>query len=387
MMLYWSTLAAMFVAIVGCGYVVAAAILVRRQAAPAPMPLRPAAAPAVTILKPLHGDEPGLFENLASFCRQDYQGPVQIVCGVCDAEDAAIAVVKRLQNSSLPVELELVVDATSHGGNRKISNLANMAKRIRHGIVVMADSDMRAEPDYLARVVAALQAPGVGAVTCLYYGASGPGIWSRLCSLAINSHFLPDVVVGMAFGLARPCFGSTIALRRETLAEIGGLAAFADDLADDYAIGAALRQHSRTIAVPEFAIAHACHHTSARELWDHEVRWARTIRDLNPVGYAGSLVTHPVPWALIAMVLSAGSALFVPALGVMLAAVACRLLLLRSAEHAYRLPPQDYWLVPVRDLLSSCVFIWSLFGRSVGWRGHRYRSRLGRITSTEPQRS
>jgi ceramide glucosyltransferase len=205
-----------------------------------------------------------------------------------------------------------------------------------------------------------------------------------MSALAINARFLPDVVVGHALGLARPCFGSTIALRRETLTEIGGFAPFADELADDFAIGAALRRDGHAIAVPTFAIAHQCNHTSGRELWDHEVRWARTIRSIDLVGYAGSFVTHPVSWGLIATVLGAGSALFTPALGVLLVALACRTLLLRNVERAYCLPPQNYGLLPLRELFSSCVFFWSFLGRSVGWRGHRYRSRLGRITSAVP---
>jgi len=384
MILYWSTVAAMLAAIVGCSYLVAAAILAGRVVR-VPMAASPAATLPVTILKPLHGDEPGLFDNLTSFCTQDYQGSVQIVCGVSDAKDGAVAVFKRLQNSFPAVDLDLVIDATAHGSNRKVSNLANMAARIRHDVVILSDSDMRVGPDYLPRVMAALEAPGVGAVTCLYYGVPATGLWARLSALAINAHFLPSVAVGLALGLARPCFGSTIALRRETLAEIGGFTAFADDLADDYAIGAALQRHGRKISIPPFAIAHRCTHRSGRELWEHELRWARTIRSIDPLGYAGSIMTHAFAWALTATILGAGSVLFLPALGITLATVACRIALLRRVARAYGLPPQDYWLVPVRDLLSFLVFIWSFFGRSVSWRGHRYRSRSGRMADAGPQ--
>ena len=221
MILYATTLAAMLLAIAGGGYLVAAMILVVRRAR-APLPSS-AMMPSVTILKPLHGDEPGLFDNLASFCNQDYPGPIQIIGGVLDANDAAVAVVRRIQSAYPDRDLDLVIDATLHGSNRKVCNLANMAARIRHDVVVVSDSDIRVDPRYLARVVAALQAPGVGAVTCLYYGVPATGLWSRLSALAINAHFLPGVVVGVASGLARPCFGSTIALRRETLIEIGDL--------------------------------------------------------------------------------------------------------------------------------------------------------------------
>ena len=241
MILFWSSVMASLVALAGCGYLVAAAILIGRSARhPAPQ-ARAASAPAVTMLKPLHGDEPGLLDNLDSFCRQDYPGPIQVVFGVQDPNDGAIAVVGHLRKAQTTRDLDLVIETKVHGLNRKVSNLVNMAPCIRHDVVVLADSDMRVDPDYLSRVVAALEAPGVGAVTCLYYGVPVAGPWASLAALAINAHFLPGVVVGLAVGLARPCFGSTLALRRRTLSEIGGFIAFVDCLADDYAMGKALR--------------------------------------------------------------------------------------------------------------------------------------------------
>jgi ceramide glucosyltransferase len=372
MILFWSSVAASVLAVVGCGYLLAATILVGRTArnhAPT-LPIEP---PGVSVLKPLHGDEPGLFENLASFCRQNYPGRLQIVCGVQDAEDGAVAVVEHLQNVEPACDLDLVVDPAVHGLNRKVSNLVNMAPRARHDVIVLADSDMRVGPDYLSRVVAALDEPGVGAVTCLYYGAPFAGVWARLCALAINSHFLPGVLVGLTLGRARPCFGSTVAFRRKALGEIGGFPAFVDCLADDYAIGAALRAHGATISIPRFAIAHMCTQTSAGELWRHELRWARTIRSIDPAGYAGSIVAHPLPWALIAVLVGVGSAAFLPAIAIAAAAIACRMALLRHVEQAYGLPPQAYWLVPTRDLLSFALLVVSFLGRDVSWKGHRYR--------------
>jgi ceramide glucosyltransferase len=363
---------ASLVALAGCGYLVAAAILIGRSARQPAQP-RAAAAPAVTVLKPLHGDEPGLLDNLGSFCRQDYPGPIQVVFGVQDPNDGAIAVVGHLRKAQTTRDLDLVIETKVHGLNRKVSNLVNMAPCIRHDVVVLADSDMRVDPDYLSRVVAALEAPGVGAVTCLYYGVPVAGPWASLAALAINAHFLPGVVVGLSVGLARPCFGSTLALRRRTLSEIGGFIAFVDCLADDYAMGKALRARGCTIAIPPFAIAHMCTQTSAREFWRHELRWARTIKSIDPVGYAGSIVAHPLPWALIAAVLAAGSTALLPALALAAAAVACRIALLRQVEHAYGLPPQAYWLVPARDLLSFILFVVSFLGRDVSWKGHRYR--------------
>jgi ceramide glucosyltransferase len=363
----WLAFACLAVAVAGCLYLVTAAILVGRFARRG-TPARQES-PSVTILKPLHGDEPGLDENLLSFCVQDYPGPVQVIFGVQDPRDPAIGAATRLIERLPHQALELVIDARRHGSNDKVSNLVNMAERIRHDVVVLADSDMRVGPDYLARLVAELQRPGIGGVTCLYHGIASKGLWSRLSALAIDTHFLPNVIVGVSFGLAQPCFGSTIALRRATLAEIGGFEAFSDILADDYAIGDAVRAHGQAVALPPLAVAHVCTEGSWAELWRHELRWARTIRAVDATGYAGSALTHALPFALLGLVCGGGAA----ALALAGAAIACRIGLCVRVERAFGLMPHPYWLVPVRDLLSFAVFIVSFLGASVTWKGHDYR--------------
>jgi ceramide glucosyltransferase len=381
MIAYWSSIAALLIAIVGCGYLLAATVLVGRFARTQPLSMS-AITPTVTILKPLHGDDADLVDNLMSFAEQCYAGAVQIVCGVADAHDPAVAVVERLRVSR---ELELVIDATLHGANRKVSNLINMAPRIRHDVVILADSDIRVGPDYLARVLTALQQPRVGAVTCLYHGVAVSGPWSQLGALFINAHFLPSVVLGLASGLAQPCFGSTIALKRSTLDAIGGFAAFADRLDDDYAIGAAVREGGEVVAIPPFTVAHLCSEASLRELWRHELRWARTIRNIAPLGYAGSVVMHPLAWALGALALTPWSGLLIPAAATTIAAILCRVALLRSVARGFGLPAQPYWLTPVRDLLSFMVFVASFLGRDVSWKGHRYRLFAGKIAGVSRQ--
>jgi ceramide glucosyltransferase len=374
MLFYWSSIIAGALSAVGCAYLLGAMLLTgrfSRRALPAP----PAEMPDVTILKPLHGAEPRLFENLASFCTQDYSGAVQIVLGVQDPDDDAIAVVRQLQAKFADCRLDLVVDTTMHGLNRKVSNLINMWRFAEHDVVVLADSDMRADPGHLSRVVTALEQPGVGAATCLYHGLPGSGFWARLCALGINAHFLPNVIMGLGLNLAHPCFGSTIAFRRKALVEIGGFVRVADCLADDYAIGAALRARGYEIAVSPLTIGHACADMSASELWQHELRWARTIRSLDPVGYAGSVITHAFPLAVIAALAAVASGSVGPAaaLGLCAASFGCRLAVLRQAERAFTLTPQSVWLVPLRDVLSFAVFVSSLFGQSARWRGRRYR--------------
>ena len=365
-------------ALAGIAYALAASEAVRRFARrPAERTL---SAAGVTILKPLHGAEPGLFDNIASFCRQDYAGPLQIICGVQDPADPAIPVVRALIDAFPAVDIALVVDPSRHGANHKIGNLINMARSIRHGVVVLTDSDMRVGPDYLARVIGALEQPGVGLVTCLYRGAPGPGLLARLAAMAIDYHFLPGVLFGLSLRLARPCFGSTIALNREMLARIGGFEAFADHLADDNAIGEAVRRTGARVVIPTLVIDHACTMRSPGELLHQELRWARTIRAVDPLGFLGSVVTHPLPFALLAVAMGGlGGDLGLLGPVIVAAALLSRLVLQRQVDHLLGAAEHRWRLGPVRDLLSFLVFVASLFGGAISWRGHRYRVGRGGI--------
>ena len=325
--------------------------------------------PAVTILKPLHGAEPNLVVNLAGFCVQDYPGPVQTVFGVADAADPAVDVVRRLIARFPDCDLELVIDPRRHGTNRKVSNLINMAAKARHEVLVVVDSDIVVDPHYLKNVVASLERPGVGLVTCLYRGAPATGLWARLAAAAIDYHFLPGVLVGLRLSLAAPCFGSTIALRAKTLAAIGGFKSVADQLADDYAIGALVRRTGLSVAIPAFTVGHVCAQQSARDLFRHELRWARTIRFVDPIGFAGSAITHALPLALIGMALGGMTPV---GSGIVVAALACRFALQMQLDRAFVLRGDLFWLGPIRDVLSFTVFVASFFGRDVEWRGQRY---------------
>jgi ceramide glucosyltransferase len=324
--------------------------------------------PAVTVLKPLHGDEPSLFENLATFCRQDYPGAVQIVFGVISPGDPAIAVVERLRAAFPGKALGLIVDPHLAGSNPKVANLVNMSGRIAHDVIVIADSDIRVEPGYLKRVVAALDRAGAGAVTCPYYGISTGNLWSQFSRLTIDGHFLPGVMIGAHFRLSRPCLGSTVALGRRSLAAIGGFQAFADTLADDYAMGEALALRGEPVSVLPLTVGHVCGQQSFGELWRHELRWALTIRTVDPVGYIGWTVTQPLPLAMLALCLGAVMA----PLALALAAVACRAAFLMRIERAFGLPPHPYWLIPLRDLLSFATLVAGFVARDVSWRGQDF---------------
>ena len=288
------------------------AVFARRPTVP------PFARPPVTVLKPLHGDEPLLEEALTTLCRQDYP-EFQIVFGVRDAADPAIAVVRRLQTRFPDLPITLTIDATLHGRNRKVGNLINMMPAARHDVLVIADADIHVRPDYLDRLLAALQQPGVGLVTVLYAGLpviaepgaraschdGNPGstLPGRLGATQITHGFLPGAVLARALG-RQDCFGATMCLRRHVLEAIGGFPALVDHLADDNVLGRRVAALGLIIALADTVSLTTVPETSLRALFRHELRWARTIRALEPAGFAASVLQYPLAWALLTILLT-----------------------------------------------------------------------------------
>lgn len=372
----------LLLAVAGAAYALLGAVVVRRffrgGGRPPLASQAGGAMPAVTVLRPLHGAEPGLADRLRALAGQRYGGPVQILCGVQNAQDPAVPVVRALQAelaaADSPVTLDLVIDPTRHGANAKIANLLNMQRLIRHEVLILADSDIGVPADYLDRVVGALMQPGVGLVTCLYRGAPSAElsprrrVWADMAARTIDHHFLPNVLVGLRLGLARPCFGSTMALTAATLERVGGLAAFQDILADDHALGEAVRGLGLTVAVPAFVVDHLSDEAGFASLWNHELRWARTIRGLDPGGYLGSVVTYPLPIALIGAIFAGCHAWSLIVLGL---AVGARIVLQVTVDGVIG-RSRPLWRGPIRDILSFAVFVASFIVRQVSWRGQRF---------------
>jgi ceramide glucosyltransferase len=370
-----STLLIAIVLLPGWIYLLAAALAIMRFIRQ-PEPSAPVQ-PPVSILKPLHGDEPGLYDNLRSFAAQDYPTR-QIVLGVGDSRDCALGAARRLVSDFPDGEVALVIDEHIHGSNHKVSNLANMLPAARHNLLVLADSDMRVDRRYLAAVTAPFGDARVGLVTCLYKGVSTGGIWSELGALNINFGFLPGAVIGNLLGWGRGCFGATIALRRTTLARIGGFARFRNELADDYRLGEAVCAEGLRVVVSRYVVEAQVSEGSFAALWRHELRWARTTRGLAPWGYVGSVVTHPLVLAFFAAILCefSSTSLAFLAFSVLLrwasVVITARVLGLRAPKP---------WLLPARDGLSFAVFIASFFGRKVFWRDQNFHVEpSGRMT-------
>jgi ceramide glucosyltransferase len=364
--------------LIGSAYMVAAAMTLRSFLSPAAAAGR--RNDAVTILKPLHGAEPRLADNLASFLAQDHDGPIQLLCGVQRPDDPAIAAVEALRTRFPQARIDLIVDPTPHGANGKIANLINLEPHIAHGTLVLSDSDMVAGRDYLSGLLAALDTPGTGAVTIAYNGRGDAGFWSRIAAAGLSWQFLPGVVFGAARGLARPCMGSTIAMKREMLAAMGGFAAFADVLADDYAMGETIAAQGLKVTMPAMLVTHASTERNFGELWRHELRWGATVRDVVPIAYVMGVIGIPFPLALLAI-----PVLPLPGLALAVLALLARLSVAIVADRRSGARTASLWLLPLRDCLTFAVFIASLAVRSVDWRGATLRmGGRGRI-SAEPE--
>jgi ceramide glucosyltransferase len=331
----------------------------------------------VTVIKPLKGAQSGLAQALERFCHQDYAGPVQIVFGVHDAADPAIDVVRELQQAHPDLDIELRIDPRIHGSNLKASNLINIVAAANHDILILSDADIVVEPSYVSTVVGALGEPGVGLVSSFYVGDARGGAWARLSAMAINYQFMPGAILGKVLGLEEPCFGSTIALSRDVLEQVGGFAAFADHLADDYEIGRAVRGLGLRIALPPMTVGHICDDAKAGPMIDRELRWGRTVYQINPAGYAGSLITYPLP---LAMISAAFLGLAPLSLALVVFVLATRLGFRAAFDLATGASAGRWWWLPASDILAFGLFVASFGVKSVGWHGVRFRvSREGAL--------
>ncbi len=340
---------------------------VRRFHNTAPLP---GPRPPITVLKPLHGDEPLLEQALESFCRQDYP-EVQIIFGVQDALDSAVPVVQRLRAKYPSIEMELVIDPTPHGLNRKVANLINMFPSARHDVLLVSDSDMHAAPDYLTRVADALDEPGTGLVTSLYTGIPvRPGLTGQLGAAYINQSFAAGAL--MARGLGRQdCMGATMALTRDTLMRVGGFPSLSPFIADDAVLGMKIRALGGRVALAASVPATSVTEPTLKSLFGHELRWARTIRSVAPWGFAVSIIQFPAFWALVTLIMSG----FAPWAGALwVAAVAVRAITGRAVERAMGATATPLWLPALRDILSMIVLLTSYMSDEVAWRGHRFNT-------------
>ena len=329
--------------------------------------------PAVTMLKPLCGAEPGLYEHLRSFCRQDYP-EFQIVFGVRDADDPACAAVKRLTAEFPSVPIDLVINPQLHGSNLKVSNLINMLPYARHDVLAMADSDAFVGTDYLRNVTAPLRDDGVGLVTCLYRGTPTPGIWSRLGAMYINEWYVPSVLLAWLFGYEGYVSGQTVCLRRDTLDALGGLRVLANHLADDHRLGELVRGLGLRIVLSPYVVDGEHHEPTFGSLTRHELRWMRTIHVLRPRSFRLIFITFSFPLAVLGLIAALSESSFSAAAWMLFGISLLTRLVLHFVHRLRddRALVSDLWLLPVRDVLICWVWCRSFFTSHVTWRGNEF---------------
>jgi ceramide glucosyltransferase len=325
-----------------------------------------------------------MYESFRSHCLQDYP-EYEIIFGVSDTHDPAIQLVEQLKAEFPQRAIRLMVCRDNLGANTKVSNLAQMVREARHEYLIVNDSDIRVEPDYLRRVLAPLTDPEVGLVTCLYRGIANSTLGSRLESLGISTDFSAGVLVaqnpvaqnlenGIRFGL-----GSTLAFRRRHLQAVGGFEAFVDYLADDYQIGSRIAALGLKVKLSDVVVETFLPRYTLRGFADHQLRWARTVRDCRFWGYVGLGLTFGLPWAALVLIFAQGAGwawalLALTAAMRMTVAVVVGKLVLRDRQVLGSLA-----FIPVRDLFALLVWIVSFAGHKVVWRGDRFRLENGKL--------
>ena len=340
--------------------------------------------PPVSILKPLKGTDPEMYGSLRSHCLQDYP-EYEVIFGVGDANDPATQIVDRLKAEFPQRYIRLVVCPENLGANTKVSNLAQMLPVARCEFLIVNDSDIRVEPDYLRRVIAPLADPKEGMVTCLYRGVPAGTLGSRLESLGISTDFSAGVLVsGQVEGGIRFGLGSTLAFRRHDLEAIGGFQSFVDYLADDYEIGRRIAERGLAVKLSKTVVETFVPPYSVREFLLHQLRWARSVRDSRPWGYLGLGLTFGLAWALLTLAFAHSATWAWTLLAATLAmrttvAIVVGRLVLRD-RHVLRL----LWFLPLRDLVAMLLWLASFAGHTVDWRGVAFRLKDGKLARISP---
>ena len=337
--------------------------------------------PSVSILKSLKGRDAGLYDALASHCRQDYPGTTEMILGVSDASDPAATEIQRLQAEFPAAGIRLIHCPEVLGANGKVSNLIQLLPHARFDHIVISDGDIAVGPGYLRRILADFHTRGkkpVGMVTAPYRGEPHGTLGSRLEALGIATDFFPGVLSarllerGLRFGL-----GSTLAVTREALSAAGGLVPLVDRLADDYQLGARIAAAGFRIVLSGEVVSTAVPAYSFAEYWAHQLRWARTVRDSRRAGYIGLVLTYAVPWALVNIAANGADG---PSLTLGAIVLGVRLIVAMSIGVGLlgdRQTLRDLWLVPLRDCLGLALWFWSFADNTVMWRGEEFLLRRG----------
>ena len=374
----WLRYAALLVAAAPFGYYAAATVAALRFFRRERAKKIPEFTPPASLLKPVHGVDFGSYENFASFCRQAYP-EYEILFAVNADTDPAVPLIRQLTKQFPERQIRLFVGADYLGANRKVNNLARLAQEARNEILVLSDGDVRVEPNFLREVVAPLAQEDVGAVTCFYCSIAEKNLGAELEAIGAASDFFAGVLIADWMEGIRFALGAAIATKKSWLEKIGGFAGFSDMLADDYELGNRIAKAGGRVVLSREIVWTMYPAQTARSFWEHQLRWARTVRLCRPLSYFGLLLTHGLPWALLAAVVA-------PARWIAIAYLSAYLLLrLVMAWTVGVWGVEDdvlrrkLWLVPLRDFLNFIVWLASFASNRIAWSGEEYIIRRGRM--------
>jgi ceramide glucosyltransferase len=340
--------------------------------------------PPLSVLKPVRGLDYEAYENFASFCRQDYSD-YEILFGVPDETDAAVPVIRQIMRDFPDRRIRLLVGAKRLGTNDKVNKLCRMVREARAEILVVSDSDIRVEPDYLRTIAAAFRDPEVGAATCLYRGLGNDSFGTVMELLGNSSEFQPGVLTAWLLEGVKFTLGATMAVRRKALEAIGGFESLASHYSDDFETGHRIAARGYRVELAPRPVVTVFPPETLRQCFRHQVRWALTTRHSRPRGHVGLALTFGLPWSIAA-------ALVAPSWPISVAYLAAYLML--RAASAWEVGVKGLkdlvvrrklWLLPVRDAFGLAVWITSFFQRRIVWRGNAFIIRNQQLVRVGPE--
>ncbi len=335
--------------------------------------------PPVSILKSLKGVDPHMRAAFRSHCLLDYP-EYEVLFGVNDLSDPAVALVDEVQQEFPQARLRVIHCPQVLGANGKVSNLAQALPQAMYEHVLINDSDILVGPDFLGRVMQNFAKTNAGMVTTLYRALPGRGLWSKLEALGVSTDFMGGVLVAREIeGGMRFALGATMATTKSVIAKIGGLESLADVLGDDYELGARTAAAGYRVELGDAVVETAVADYTWRDFWQHQLRWARNVKDRRPSQYFGLIVTFGLAWGILAVLAAprawwTWAALVVVLIARAAAAGTIGMSVLRDPRVG-----RDSWLIPLRDFIALAVWIASFFGSTVLWRGKRFRLHDGKL--------
>lgn len=336
--------------------------------------------PPVSILKPIRGLDRETYDNYASFCRQDYP-EFEILFCVTDDADPAIPVIQQIIRDFPERTIRLLTGAEPLGASDKVNKLCRMVRESRCEIVIVSDSDVRVEPDFLRGIVAPFQDSKVGGVTCLYRGLTNGSFASDIEALGNSTDFAPSVLVAQLFGDVDFMLGAVMATTKKYLAEIGGFESLVDYFCDDYELGNRIAAHGHRVEISRQPVWIVYPRQTFAEALRHQLRWNLSIRFSRPWGHFGLLFTQGLPWALLAAAIAPSRHLAIAYVALYLVLRLVMAISIGGEEMGDRLAIRKTWMVPMRDAVAFVVWLASFVPQRIHWRGQEFYVRNKRLVA------